>query len=126
MIRLFLTEKQFRRILQIEIQFELAKSGIQREGFAIANHKVGSTDDTVNWKEYWEKKHPSHHFPSEPHICPSCLIERKEFVGGHIISEGETYIYPVCKHCNSTYKKTKAESHFFYVKKEDMVHAPEG
>lgn len=84
-----------------------------------------STDDTEIWKNYWAKHRPSHHFPSEPHKCPSCLKICNDFVGGHVISEGHKYIIPVCRKCNSTYKEAKANKHFFYVKSEDMVRLDE-
>ena len=125
MIRVFFTEKQIRTIVNIEVQFELAKLGFPRDGFSIVHHKDGSTDDSEIWKDYWEEHHPSHHFPSDPHICPSCLIERNKFVGGHVVSNGETYIVPVCKHCNDEFKGVKAEKHYFYLKTDDMVRAPE-
>ena len=124
-LRIFITEKQLQKIIAIKVQFELAKAGVERNGFVIAQHAVGSTDNSETWKDYWEEKHPSHHFPSEPHICPSCLLKRKKFIGGHIISNNKTYIVPVCKKCNDTYKNDKADKHFFYVRQEDMVCAPE-
>ena len=125
MIRIFITEKQLQHLIAINMQFELAKIGFERKGYAIAQHAVDSTDDSETWKDYWEENHPSHHFPSEPHICPSCLLTRNKFVGGHIISDGETYIIPVCKKCNDSYKNSKANDHFFYVRQEDMIRVPE-
>ena len=67
-----------------------ARWGFSRKGYKIARHKIGTTDSSKNWKEYWEERHPSHHFPSEPHECPSCLFERDDFVGGHVIIEDAT------------------------------------
>lgn len=125
MFRIFITEKQLQKIIEVKVQFELAKAGVVRDGYVIAQHAIGSTDDSKNWMDYWEKNHPSHRFPSEPHICPSCLLKRKKFIGGHIVSNDKTFILPVCKECNDTYKNNKANNHFFYVKQEDMVRAPE-
>lgn len=125
MVRIFITEKQLRKIIDRNVQFELAKIGVKRDGYVIAQHAVGSTDNSEIWKDYWEKQHSSHHFPSAPHICPSCLLKRNKFIGGHITSDEKTYIIPVCKKCNDTYKNNEADSHFFYVKQEDMVRVPE-
>lgn len=113
-----------KKIRQIVI-LELAKYNFQRKGYKIVKHTINSTDDTEVWKNYWEKKHPSHHFPSEPHICPSCLEFKHEFVGGHIVFDGITYIAPVCDICNKKYKYSKADKHPFYIKSLDMVRAPE-
>lgn len=125
MKRILFTIKQLRKIIAIEVQFVLAKMGVRRDGYAIAQHAVDSTNDEQIWKEYWKDNHPSHNFPSPPHICPSCLLSGDTFIGGHIVSEGEIYIVPICKKCNDTYKNDKAKDHFFYVKLGDMVRAPE-
>lgn len=117
---IIINEKQFE-----EIAFILAKIGCYIEGYKIAKHMKESTDDTDIWKDYWEEHHPSHHFPSEPHICPSCLTLKDDFVGGHLIIDDKTFIVPVCRSCNSTYKGEKADGHFFYVREQDMVRAPE-
>ena len=125
MKKIMLTEEQLKQVIETEIQFVLAKLGFPRDGFSIAHHKDGSTDDTEIWKNYWEEQHPSHHFPSEPHICPSCLVKRNIFVGAHVIVGEDSFIIPTCKHCNDKFKGDKADNHYFYVKTEDMVRAPE-
>ena len=112
-------------IVEKAVVFAFAKYGFPRPNLCIAHHKSPSPDDTEIWKDYWEEHHPSHHFPSEPHICPSCLMIQDDFVGGHLVIEDQTFIVPVCRVCNSTYKGEKADGHFFYVREQDMVRAPE-
>lgn len=123
--KIYVTEEQLKELLEREVCLAMAQIGFPREGYSIVKHAVNSTDDSDVWKNYWEEHHDSHHFPSEPHVCPSCLIERDDFVGGHVVYEGELYIVPVCKNCNSEYKGQKAGEHSFYVKTSDMVPAPE-
>ena len=122
-------ESDLIKIIQNEVNrqliFHKAEIGIPQQGYSIVRHMRDSTDDSEIWKEYWEENHPSHHFPSEPHECPSCLSLKKDFVGGHVVSENDTHIIPVCRECNSTYKGDKADNHFFYVKSEDMVRVPQ-
>lgn len=104
----------------------LARSGYYREGYKIARHKIGSTDDSVNWKEYWKKNHrQKQNIPLELYRCPSCLMLKDDIVGGHIVVDDKTYIIPVCRECNSKYKGQNAREFAFYVKEEDMVRAPE-
>ena len=116
-----ITESQFRHLIKHMVVFELAKMGIEMPDYSIVHHKKDSTDDSQVWKEYWEKNHNSHHFPSEPHICPSCLLKKDDFVGGHVVCDSETFIIPVCRECNSEYKGDNADNHPFYVNTEDMV-----
>lgn len=120
-----ITEEQLRKIVEVEISLALAKAKFPIDGFSIVKHAVDSIDDSQNWSEYWEKNHESHHFPSEPHICPSCLLLKNDFVGGNVVCNGVTYILPVCETCNKEYKYSKAEEHPFYAKNGDMVRAPE-
>lgn len=125
-----LNEREMYSFIYRIILFVLAKLGVQREGYVIAYHQKNSTStpptnsNCNSWAEYWEQLHTSHHFPYEPHICPSCLRERNEFIGGHLQIGQEYYIHPMCKHCNDTYKFSKADAHPFYVKMEDTVRAP--
>ncbi len=116
-----ITVVQLRDIIKRKVLFTLAGKGFNISGFSIVRHMKDSTDDSEIWKDYWEERHPSHHFPSEPHKCPSCLLKKDDFIGGHVICEGQTYIIPVCKGCNSEFKGDKADKHPFYVKTEDMV-----
>ena len=116
-----ITKRQFINI----ILFIRANLGVPRPGFEIAHHKTNTSYDSINWSKYWEEHHPSHHFPSKPHTCPSCLKEQDDFVGGHVIVNNKTYILPVCRKCNSEYKNSKAERHAFYIKMEETVRAPE-
>lgn len=130
-MKLILTEKQFRWLLNALHNFECARNGVHRDGYDIAKHEKNTSDNIVpdgcngKWENYWEKQHPSHHFPSEPHICPSCLCRKKKFVGAHVLVNSESFIYPLCKKCNDTYKGKDADSHFFYITSEDKVRAPE-
>ena len=124
-MRIIITEKQFRKILKRELAFTLAKLGYQMGGKKIAHHKSPSTDNTHNWKDFWQEKQPLRSFPSRGQICPSCLLKKTIFVGGHVIIEDQTYIVPVCDECNKEFKGSKADEHFFYVNELDMVPAPE-
>lgn len=121
------TTQQFKYLLYTlvfnQLSFYFAKIGVQKHGYKIARHKKHTSDD-INWSKYWEENHPSHHFPSDPHVCPSCLTKETDFVGGHVIVNGETYILPVCRKCNSRYKYSKADKHAFYIKMEETVRAP--
>lgn len=121
--KVYINEEQSLYLIEKE-PFKSARLGLEKEGYVIAQHAVGSTDDSEIWKDYWEKNHYSHHFPSEPHICPSCQLPKEEFVGSHIVSQDEIFIAPICKECNDIYKNGKAEDHFFYIKQEDIVRAP--
>lgn len=125
MKKIYLRQQQLDEVVEIMRQFELAKNGIKKDGYTIVKHAVDSTDNSRIWKDYWEENHPSRHFPSEAHICPSCLTKRDNFVGGHVICNSGVYIIPVCSECNKKYKNTKANNHSFYVKETDMVRAPE-
>ena len=116
-----ITEEQLRDIVVREVMFTLAKLNIPCSGYSIAKHKVDSTDNSKNWSQYWESNHAYHHFPSDANICPSCLLHKTDFVGGHITCSNDTYIIPVCDGCNKEYKCSKADEHPFYVKTEDMV-----
>lgn len=119
--KIALTESELRDFIKRVVVFVLAKIGTERSGYSIVRHKKDSTDDSHVWKEYWEEHHESHHFPSEPHICPSCLLLKDDFVGGHVVCDNETFIIPVCRECNSEYKGDKADEHPFYVATGDMV-----
>ena len=125
MKKIYLRRQQLEQLIKAMYKFELAKNGIKRSGYVIVKHAVNSTDNSHIWKDYWEENHPSHHFPEEAHICPSCLIKRDNFVGGHVTCDSGEYIIPVCSVCNKKYKYTKANDHLFYVKESDMVRAPE-
>ena len=94
-MRIIITEKQFRKILKRELAFTLAKLGYQLDGKKIAHHKSPSTDNTHNWKDFWQENQPLRSFPSRGQICPSCLLKKTIFVGGHVIIEDHTYIVPV-------------------------------
>ena len=118
-------DQAFNQVKDIVMTYIRAYEGVPKDGYKIARHKIGSTDNSKNWAKYWEEHHPSHHFPSEPHECPSCLLKKDDFVGGHVIIENKTYILPVCRECNSTYKNSNAHNHAFYVKMEEVVCAPE-
>lgn len=109
------------------VVFALAKFRIPLKGRKIAHHKSPSTDDSQNWKEFWEENQPNRKFYFKGKTCPSCLLKKKEndFVGGHVVIEGKTYIIPVCDRCNKEFKGKKSAQHFFYVSELDMVRAPE-
>ncbi|MCM1030339.1 MAG: hypothetical protein NC410_02685 [Oscillibacter sp.] len=56
-----------------------------------------------SWLEYWEKESC---YPI-PKVCVCCGNFSNDMVGSHLVdNEGNTYIYPVCRKCNSTYKNS--------------------
>lgn len=120
-----ITESQFRYLIKHILIFELAKIGIELPDHSIVRHKKDSTDDSEIWIHYWEEHQNKPHFHSEHHNCPSCLLRKNDFVGGHVVCGNETFIIPVCRECNSTYKGDQADDHPFYVKTDYLVKAPE-
>ena len=123
-----MTPKEFYREIKKRVIFEMARMGYPRKGFSIAHHQrntSGEKSPNGDWESYWEENHYSHHFPLEPHKCPSCLEHQSTFVGSHILVSEKAYIAPICKHCNDTYKGGKADEHYFYVRTKDMVRVPE-
>ena len=83
-------------------------------------HAEGTTTSEDSWLDYW-KEHSSY---SVPKICPCCKHESSDIVGAHIIDEqGNLYICPKCRSCNSTYKNSKLY-YWFEVEKRILVDLP--
>ena len=116
-MKIKITEKQFR-----EGCFFLAKLGVKIKGKCIAHHKKDSTDPSKNWLEYWQTKKSS---KLESYICPSCMKNSTDLVGGHIVTRFGTFIIPVCRECNSKYQGDNSDNHPFYVNREEMVRVQE-
>lgn len=116
-----MNDAELQRLIARMVEFALASFGVPKRSHQIAYHKTNSTDNTEVWKDFWAENHSSHHFPSEPHICPSCLLQKNDFVGGHVVINGKTCIVPVCRECNSKYKGDEADEHAFYVRNEDVL-----
>lgn len=119
-------DRVINQVMDIIMTHTRAYEGVPKDGYKIARHKIGSTDTSRNWIEYWEENNCQKYKVSSlvSYPCPSCLMMKKDLVGGHVVSEDKTYITPVCRECNSKYKKGNAREHAFYVKEEYMVHAP--
>ena len=118
--RVYISQGQFEKMFKY-----MAKNHVTVNGMSIVKHVSGSTrlnnlGGCSSPSEYWEKNYDE---PIQPQdrICTSCMKSRKEFVVGHIenIEQTKMWLYPVCKHCNDTYKLGKSE-HLFYALKERM------
>ena len=97
----------------------LAKLGVKVCGMTIVKHVKDSTPlDTLDGysspSEYWKNNYKEPISPSD-RICTSCMKKRKSFVVGHVenAEKIKMWLYPVCDHCNKTYKNSKSE-HLFY------------
>ena len=118
--RVYITQEQFANMFK-----QMAKNRVTVNGMSIVKHVSGSTHlDKIGGysspSEYWENNYDE---PIQPKdcICTSCMKYRKEFVVGHVenIEHTKMRLYPVCKHCNDTYKLGKSE-HLFYALRERM------
>lgn len=70
------------------------------------------------WLSYWSET-LGVEFPQSGYVKCDCCKEYHlitDFVGAHVVNtmDGETYIYPTCKHCNDTYKNSKAPEGIFF------------
>ncbi|MCX4291351.1 MAG: hypothetical protein OSJ36_06145 [Odoribacter sp.] len=89
----------------------------------LVRHAKESTSTAPNgdsWINYWEKKT----LLPIPKKCACCGKISNDMVGAHVIDEeGNLYIYPVCRECNSRYKYTKPDIPF-EVRMDELVPVP--
>ena len=112
--KVYISQEQFEKGFKI-----LAKLGVKVSGMTIVKHVEGSTPlDRINGcyspSEFWRRNYVEPIAPADE-VCTSCMKKRKMFVVGHVENSEKTkmWLYPVCKHCNDTYKCDKS-SHLFY------------
>ena len=58
-------------------------------------------------------------FSTDVNICDCCNKETVDFVGAHVVSikDSKTYIFPLCRTCNSTYGEGKEGNKTFFARK---------
>lgn len=83
----------------------------------LPNSSIYRPKGYASWIDFWKDKtiSPIRFSEKKPFRCYCCGDDKTDFVGGHVISEGnKKYICPICKECNDMAKENNEYSERYF------------